>query len=872
MDVTLLLNRSAAVADCKDASRESTPSYAVGGLSTAPSTALPTPSPDRSFPPRETEGRQSRGRTPWNAGGYSLPLHDFQLRSKSISYRSASEQFDSEATQQMAMATERHSRNGSSDSDVMPSGSMMSSMRPQPSRAVSSDSHHQLCSVVMILTQSQNESIGGAFRSASTQILGQLQQPFVIWILAVQIPLEDFFGDYQSKVAEHDESRWHNHGDEDGNLPAMAIRPSPSGNETSHQERPGSPSDAILMKGPARALQRLDVPRPPFSRSTHLFSSPKLHKRAISAPDFASATARFPRHPYAILPPPIQGMPSAVGSPLGARGAPSFGERREVRELSNLREMEPASCDHTPASSRATPCGMSSTPEYMSQAEYDNANGMKGEEEEPRCMFVANCDTGSQLRKAISHLFGRNKSCTLKIPKEVWVYYCRKHYQRIRYRNARTYPSNQMDLVKVQIRRLQAWSEGNKAKGRGPYIKQWTLSLRKREQNRLENGKGAGGEGEDDLLGSQSGSVVPDWLIQLVGDGYSTEKMLEIAERLHKDIVDSVLSQVPEIEFLPDIVDDEDGGAPKPRTRRQNSSNGGKTPKRKASDFGVMSRQNSVSGERPSPEQRVEDDEELGGLGSPSGKRVRIDRVTGAPFLGSSDLSPASGGRPMYNQPSPAYNGWGSSLPPRAPNVVPKMRPIEYGQSSRGHWEPEHRGQSPYAGVRQLSISEQSPSAFFSNEPRLTLPSISAQMSGGARPPHPPRGSRSGPNGFRASHQRSASAFVPTTRPISSSARPSSSGNSGPPAPSRIGNAATMYDMGAQQAHGPPGGHFASQPYQEPAWTTNFGSEMAPQPSSYQQSGMYPPAQCQDMVSPRSNSPYNSFGNSPAHEESNGST
>lgn len=113
-------------------------------------------------------------------------------------------------------------------------------------------------------------------------------------------------------------------------------------------------------------------------------------------------------------------------------------------------------------------------------------------------MFVANCDTGSQLRKAISHLFGRNKSCTLKIPKEVWVYYYRKHYQRIRYHNARTYPSNQMELVKVQIRRLQAWSESNKAKGSGPYIKQWMLSLRMREQNRLESGKGAADEGGDD--------------------------------------------------------------------------------------------------------------------------------------------------------------------------------------------------------------------------------------------------------------------------------------------------------------------------------------------------------------------------------------
>ncbi|OZA08987.1 MAG: hypothetical protein B7Y02_12155, partial [Rhodobacterales bacterium 17-64-5] len=167
-------------------------------------------------------------------------------------------------------------------------------------------------------------------------------------------------------------------------------------------------------------------------------------------------------------------------------------------------------------------------------------------------MFVANCDTGSQLRKAISHLFGRNKSCTLKIPKDVWVYYCRKHYQRIRYRNARTYPSNQMELVKVQIVRLQRWSEANKAKGSGPCIKQWTLSLRKREQNRLDSGKGAGDEGDEDTMTSQGGSAVPEWIIQLLGDGYTTEKMLDIAERLHQEIERGSLSTVPEIEFLPE--------------------------------------------------------------------------------------------------------------------------------------------------------------------------------------------------------------------------------------------------------------------------------------------------------------------------------
>ena len=47
------------------------------------------------------------------------------------------------------------------------------------------------------------------------------------------------------------------------------------------------------------------------------------------------------------------------------------------------------------------------------------------------CMHIDNCDTQAPYRKAISHIFGRNKLCTRSIPDFVWVHYCRKHYQRM---------------------------------------------------------------------------------------------------------------------------------------------------------------------------------------------------------------------------------------------------------------------------------------------------------------------------------------------------------------------------------------------------------------------------------------------------------
>jgi len=78
MDVTSLLNSSSAAAAAaalqrRDSVSSSTPS--ATGDTTAASTAVHTPSPDRT-PPRRTSGSRSpsRNRTPWDAGGYSLPL------------------------------------------------------------------------------------------------------------------------------------------------------------------------------------------------------------------------------------------------------------------------------------------------------------------------------------------------------------------------------------------------------------------------------------------------------------------------------------------------------------------------------------------------------------------------------------------------------------------------------------------------------------------------------------------------------------------------------------------------------------------------------------------------------------------------------
>lgn len=188
-----------------------------------------------------------------------------------------------------------------------------------------------------------------------------------------------------------------------------------------------------------------------------------------------------------------------------------------------------------------------------------------------KCMYMDNCDTGSQPRKAISHIFGRNKLCTRMIPQHVWVHFCRKHYQRSRYRNAQEWAKIQCELVQKQIQRVQSWSDDNKRAGLSGVVQDWSLSVRKREQKRLDD-KGTSGkkrpyrdESEDDEDAIDravlNGTAVPAWLLSKCGSGYTTEQIEEIVAHLKSEMDQNRLTQIPDIEILPNISTDmpEDG-------------------------------------------------------------------------------------------------------------------------------------------------------------------------------------------------------------------------------------------------------------------------------------------------------------------------
>ena len=241
----------------------------------------------------------------------------------------------------------------------------------------------------------------------------------------------------------------------------------------------------------------------------------------------------------------------------GSQHNPVIGFNRNFRLTA---ELTPPSSHHPDA------------PSPTNSLNYPNPDTPPNVEPEPQvamCMYIPNCDTESQLRKAISHIFGRNKMCTRLIPQLVWVHYCRKHYQRSRYRNPKEYAKLQCDLVQEQIRRIHDWSEANAVSGAAGVVQDWGLSVRKREAKRLEDAKNRkrraatfdhdGSEDED--MGSAAfvpPTAVPQWLLDSCGKGYTTQQILDIFNRLHTAVLQDLIPQFPDIEILPNIIIDQE--------------------------------------------------------------------------------------------------------------------------------------------------------------------------------------------------------------------------------------------------------------------------------------------------------------------------
>lgn len=197
--------------------------------------------------------------------------------------------------------------------------------------------------------------------------------------------------------------------------------------------------------------------------------------------------------------------------------------------------------------------------EPANEQEEDAKDTNDNNEEDHLCEFAAPCrmhpsPDGMHYRKVVSHVFGRNKAVTKLFPLGVWVHYCRKHYQRARYR-ADQWPFTQCDLLLESLSRMEHWDG----------VESFELILRRREQMRVgRETEGApttetSSQKEATPSASQAQdqdkssnivprgpgrkhptaiiAPVPDWLRQHVGHGKTFREIRQIIELVRDHMV-----------------------------------------------------------------------------------------------------------------------------------------------------------------------------------------------------------------------------------------------------------------------------------------------------------------------------------------------
>ncbi|KAJ5820014.1 hypothetical protein N7474_005605 [Penicillium riverlandense] len=143
---------------------------------------------------------------------------------------------------------------------------------------------------------------------------------------------------------------------------------------------------------------------------------------------------------------------------------------------------------------------------------------------------------GMHFRKVVSHVFGRNKASTKLFPPSVWVHYCRKHYQRARYR-ADQWPFTQCELLVESLNRMQTWGG----------VESFELILRRREMLRVDNGDDSSDNARASKTSKKAPSgrknptaiiaPVPDWLRAHVGRDKTFEDIRQIVSRIRQHLL-----------------------------------------------------------------------------------------------------------------------------------------------------------------------------------------------------------------------------------------------------------------------------------------------------------------------------------------------
>ncbi|KAF4986769.1 hypothetical protein FGRMN_10687 [Fusarium graminum] len=520
--------------------------------------SLSTPSPDFAQSRTPTIRSDSRTRTPWDAGGYSLPRDTGSAASARSPFSVVSWGEQQESARRQSVSN-NHSRqisvdrlakmslHGAGAPYALPARSSLwteyntppasGSHRISDSRSSFSSccsstfsASHSRISSVSTISGSNTMNAGIADLEAKLERLPRLTAPLPPVITAPPVK-PDIRLPRTSNTAEPFSSR--------------------------------SPSDSILEARMVRRKHNHLSEDRTYLRPNDHFLQPldRVHKRTISAPNPAQDSAHsFLRTPTALSsfasrypeistqPPPQLNTeprhPDLERYPWAHQGGSSPAPSMATRSPFESQESSNVLPDRSPQGN-TIPQASSNDRVVAACRRFRKVDLNATLEGGDICMAVENCTTGSVPRKVISHLFGRNKVCTRRIPERVWVCMCRKHYQRIRYRTGAEFSVTQIGMVYEQIVRMIFWSRGlentNRTNQEGIAIRSWTFSIRRREVKRLAD--------------TNSRDLVPRWIMSSLGEGKTHDEILDVVERLHQEIQQGVLKEVPPVEFLPEVVD-----------------------------------------------------------------------------------------------------------------------------------------------------------------------------------------------------------------------------------------------------------------------------------------------------------------------------
>ena len=171
-----------------------------------------------------------------------------------------------------------------------------------------------------------------------------------------------------------------------------------------------------------------------------------------------------------------------------------------------------------------------------------------------QCVAVSTCLANSgDHRKVVSHIFGRNKTCTRDLPHNLWIFWCRKHYQRMKYRaeDNENWHLRQMELVRDQLQIFDNWGK----------VRSWTIALRRAEDVALAKMNKEAKMNKDGV--TNTNQTPPCWerfLVPYLGANKTFAKVWEVLDIIQVKFDEEEfqgrskkLKAFPGVEFLPMI-------------------------------------------------------------------------------------------------------------------------------------------------------------------------------------------------------------------------------------------------------------------------------------------------------------------------------